>query len=241
MWSADISSILNASNNIPGSQDKHQVNFFSNQTASKPSRQHSFPLSRTNQNFTAKQHTTPSIAKLCKQLDDDLAKLLNDIEFSTSSNLSQDQQIDPNNQEFNIANILNVDLKNFNEYLQESLLLFGNNICTSLINLIEKLKTENSSKTDSDRKSSLSDSIDLSLNIKQILLICRLSHAIPFNCPSLRLCFINLNQQLAQQQRQQQSNMKMSSQEAQNNSPIASFRKAVPQIDQKVGFNGNIY
>jgi hypothetical protein len=193
-------------------------------------------LGKPGQNYSTKQHTTPSIAKLCRQLDEDLARLIGDIEFSTSSSLN-DQQSSSSSPDFNIATILSVDLNNFNDYLQESLLSFGNNMCGSLMGLIEKL---NSGETvgipsSSGRKFSLTETLDLNLNVKQILLICRLAHAIPFNCPSLKLCFINLNQQLVQQQRQQL--MRLNSQEtAQNNSVVSSYRKTTQQTDQKVEF-----
>ena len=240
LWSSDIANILNAGS-ASASQEKQQINFFSNQTSKFGRLNNFFSSGRSNglNNFSAKQHTTPSIQKLCRQLDDDLAKLLSDIEFSTSTNLSNENSSSSNSESssdlLNIANILNVDLKNFNEYLQESLLLFGNNMCTSLSDLIEKLNTGATQsnlikeETVENRKFSINQVFDSNLNVKRILLICRLAHAIPFNCSSFKMCFINLNQQLAQQQRQQQ----ISSQQTATSSPSSSLRKSLPPMTEQ--------
>ena len=62
---------------------------------------------------------------LCKLLDDELSRLLNDIEFSTNESKNQ-----PND------SILSEDLRHFNEYLLANLQTFSQNLCDSLSNLI---------------------------------------------------------------------------------------------------------
>ncbi len=86
--------------------------FFSNQSTNKLSKF----LSLNKQ--TSKQYTTtPVIQKLCKILDDDLNRLLNDIELSTSTESSAVSNLIKTNH----SNILNEDLKYFSEYLQSNL------------------------------------------------------------------------------------------------------------------------
>jgi hypothetical protein len=119
---------------------------------------------------------TPAIQKLCKTLDDDLSKLLNDIEFTTSTDsnkISSEQQND--------------DLKIFNEYLQSNLELFCGNLCQSIGDLVKNLKESNMNSTNSN------------LSMQKILLICRFVHALPNNSLYIKICFTNLINQQNQQ------------------------------------------
>ena len=149
--------------------NKADIDFFSNQFSNKT---RSIQTSR----ITApKQHAiTPAIHKLCKHLDDDLSKLLSDIEFSTNTTessvnrASTEQQMD--------------ELRIFGEYLQTNLELFCDNVCKSLGDLIYGLRNE-------------LDSATVGLRIKKILLICRFAHALPNSCTHLKVCFSNLIQQ----------------------------------------------
>ena len=125
---------------------------------------------------------TPAVQKLCKNLDDDLSKLLNDIEFSTNtdsnaSKISGEQ--------------LNDDLKNFNEYLQLNLELFCGNLCKSIGDLVETLKENSRSSFNSNNPN---------YDMQKILLICRFAHALPKNSSYIKICFINLSNQQNQQQ-----------------------------------------
>jgi hypothetical protein len=114
---------------------------------------------------------------LCKNLDDDLSKLLNDIEVSTSTNSSGG----------NISNEkLSDDFKNFNEYFQSNLDLFCNNLCKSIRDLVENLR---------------GNSIKSSYDMQKILLLCRFAHALPYNSFYIKTCFSNFsNQQLKSKQ-----------------------------------------
>ncbi|CAF0714065.1 unnamed protein product [Brachionus calyciflorus] len=171
LWSFDAFNSLN-----DFSKNRSQVDFFSS---------HNLKLTRqsSNKNLSiGEKHlysSTPAIQKLCRGLEDDLNKLLNDIELSTSGSYTIAN-------ESNIT-ILTNDFKCFNEYLQDNLDLFSENLCKSFKELITLLNT---------------DSCIDSLNIKKILLISRLTHAMPYNCPHLKICFNNLNQQLIQQRQQ---------------------------------------
>lgn len=144
-----------------------------------------FIANQSNKTFETKnalgQHTiTPVIQKLCKQLDENMLRLLNDIEFTT--NLSLNNNSIPVNQ---IAEIINEDFKCFNEYLQANLQIFSDNLYKSLTYLINNLKSDENND----------------LNIKKILLICRFASALSNFCPNLKMCFSNLNQQyMAQRQ-----------------------------------------
>lgn len=167
LWSADITSILNLGSG--GNSNSTLVNFFSTSQTSRL-------RFSGGKNSVTKQHTTPWIQNLCKQLDEDLNKLLSDIEYSTSSDGSTDLVV------------LNTDAKNFNEYLQESLLHFADQLGDSLLGIIERFKS-------SDEESSSS-------RILKILFTCRLAHALPYNCSSLKQCFMSSSQQAIMQQRQ---------------------------------------
>lgn len=113
----------------PSASNRSVIDFFGSSSA-KLSRQ----LASKGLNMALKQHaTTPAIQKLCRFLDEDLNRLLNDIEFSTSMS---------NSATLPDTNILNDDFKYFNEYLQANLELFNDNLCKSLTNLIESLKKE---------------------------------------------------------------------------------------------------
>lgn len=172
----DINSFLWSFDNL-NDKNKAQIDFFSG---------HSFKLTRQgsrNSGLGDKQQylSTPAIQKLCRILEEDLNKLLNDIEVSTSGSYTVAS-------EANIS-ILTNDFKCFNEYLQDNLELFSENLCKSFQELIDSLYGSNDSSMNS-------------LSTKKILLISRLTHALPYNCPHLKICFNNLNQQLIQQRQQ---------------------------------------
>lgn len=204
LWSLDAFSLINTEsqkNNL----NKTPIDFFSN-PGSKFVRQNS----SKNFNLPSKQQhsSTPAIQKLCKCLEEDLNRLLNDIEISTTGTFLQ-------NNDLNIS-ILNDDFKYFNEYLQDNLHLFSESLFKSFTELIESLNVDNKS-------SDTTTEFGFSLSIKKILLICRLAHALPYNCPHLKICFNNLNQQLIQQRQQLLSNSKSSENSA--NSIISSIAK----------------
>lgn len=110
-------------------------------------------------------------------LEDDVNKILNDIEISTSGSHAMST-------EATVA-ILTNDFKRFNEYLQDNLDQFTENLFESLLKMINEINESESEK-----------------RIKKILFICRLAHALPHNCSHLKICFNNLNQQLIQQRQQ---------------------------------------
>lgn len=177
LWSLDQFNI-NDSN-------KGQVtfDFFSNQSTNKLSK------FLTLNKQTSKQYTTtPVIQRLCKILDDDLNRLLNDIEMSTSSESTSVSNLIKTNH----SNILNEDLKYFSEYLQSNLKLFSQKLYNSLKELINSLETKLKNNDEN------SDAFN-SLVVKKILLLCRFSYALPNNCPHFKLCFNNLYNQFLQQ------------------------------------------
>jgi hypothetical protein len=130
MWSNEAMSLNNK---------KLQIDFFS--SSSNKNRLLTPTKSNSKQLQTASDYLTPSMMNLCKLLDDELSRLLNDIEFSTNESKNQ-----PND------SILSEDLRHFNEYLLANLQTFSQNLCDSLSNLINKLYEElkNSSKDKND-------------------------------------------------------------------------------------------
>ncbi len=173
LWSLDQFNSLNMGEVFldeatKNSSKKSEIDFFSNQF-------NKFSRNQSGKNMTAKP-ITPAIQKLCKTLDDDLSKLLNDIEFTTSTDsnkISSDQQND--------------DLKIFNEYLQSNLELFCGNLCQSIGDLVKNLRESNMNSTNSN------------LSMQKILLICRFVHALPNNSFYIKICFTNLINQQNQQ------------------------------------------
>lgn len=194
MWSFDAFNLINSDTLSNGSKSNHrsQIDFFANQN-SRLVRQSSYK----NLQFGLRQQysSTPVIQKLCKCIEEELIRILGDIELSTTGSLLS-------NTEANIS-ILNDDFKYFNEYLQDNLQLFSENLCNSLTQLIDSLNTEEPIKPIVDNSG-----FDLDIKIKKILLICRLAHALPYNCPHLKICFNNLNQQFIQQRQQLLANSK---------------------------------
>jgi hypothetical protein len=200
LWSANLANILATVSSLPSSNlqssNKNQaqsINFFSNQSNNSKYKNLSGISLFNNQRQQA--HNTPSVQKLCKILDEDLRKILNDIEFSTTSNMNNDAQ---KTNSYLFTSVLNEDLKKFNEYLQDCLQLFGQNLCDSFLDFIQKLKTNEFKQSRRNRLLSESNSnsplnsLDSNLNMKQILLICRFAHSIPSNCPHFKLCYNNL-------------------------------------------------
>jgi uncharacterized FlaG/YvyC family protein len=215
LWSLDQFSSLNSSSLANKNIGNADIDFFSNQ------------LNKTSKNVRPaqkssilKQHLiTPAIQKLCKYLDDDLSKLLNDIEYSTSSEQGK-PVTDPK-----IEAVLNNDIKNFYDYLQTNLESFCENVCKSLSGMVDTLTKKNKTSN-----KDLAYSIDSDWETKKILLICRLAHALPNNCPHFRILFNNIIYQ-----RQLQSNK--SATPAIDNSPINSLlKKKQPVADQKVPY-----
>lgn len=149
---------------------KEQIDFFSN---------HSLKLHRNNKNLHQKliYSSTPLVKDLCLSLEDEVNKILNDIEISTSGSHVMST-------EATVA-ILTNDFKRFNEYLQDNLDHFSESLFDSLFKMINEIN-----ESDCERK------------IKKILFICRLVHCLPHNCSHLKICFNNLNQQLIQQRQQ---------------------------------------
>ena len=176
LWSLDqINSITTGESSIGDTNKqisrKSEIDFFSNQL-------NKFSKSQSSKNTTTKHHSiTPSIQNLCKNLDDDLSKLLNDIEFSTSTD-SSGVKIS--------SEKLNDDLKNFNEYFQSNLELFCDNLCKSIRDLVENLR---------------GNSIKSNCDMQKILLLCRFAHALPNNSFYIKTCFSNFsNQQIKSKQ-----------------------------------------
>jgi len=165
MWSNEAMNLNNK---------KTQIDFFS--SSSNKSRLLTSTKSFGKHLQTADDYLTPSMMNLCKLLDDELSRLLNDIEFSTNESKNQ-----PND------SILSEDLRHFNEYLLANLQTFSQNLCDSLSNLISKLYEElkNSPKERNDQS-----------QIRKILFICRLAHALPKSSSNLYHCFntLELNQ-----------------------------------------------
>jgi hypothetical protein len=174
---------------------KANIDFFSNKTLS---HQNKALYSNSNQHTT-----TPSIKQLCKNLDDDLNKLMNDIEFTTNStNFTLNNSVNL---------IINDDLDKFNEYLEVNLKQFGTNISTSLVQIIEDLKAED---------------INDDLRYKKILFICRFSHAlVNLVCPSLKLFFTNIN--LNQSRKNQVINSKIIIDQTESNTNISLKKKQI--------------
>ena len=164
--------------------------------------------------------TTPAIVKLCKSLDDDLSRLLSDIEFSSRASsspppsasaaassslvspgstpvrsLSVSSVASPVKLKAQYQTLLDEDLKSFSEYLQTSLGSFNQNLNDSLRSLLDKHKAD----LHEMRSSASSSTSTLDTQMKKILLICRLVHALPNICPNFKLCFNNLYQQRQQQ------------------------------------------
>ena len=162
------------------------IDFFTNPSSRSTSRFHS--INSTKSHHTYKHYaTTPVIEKLCKILDDELSRLLSDIEFSTQDSVTHRQAKAAN------AQLLDQDLKCFSDYMQSYLKLFTQNLNDSLRSLVDdyKFKDISSAKSETD-----------DLDVKKLLLICRFSYVLPHSCPNLKLCFINLCQQLLQQREQ---------------------------------------
>lgn len=162
LWSSEESESV--------AKSRAQIDFFSS---------HSLKLQRNGKNLNERliYSSTPIIKKLCSSLEEDVNKILSDIEISTSGSYVMST-------ESNVT-ILTNDFKRFNEYLQDNLDHFSDNVLSSLVKLIDELSESKSEQ-----------------HIKKILLVCRLAHALPHNCPHLKICFNNLNQQLIQQRQQ---------------------------------------
>ncbi|RNA42051.1 conserved oligomeric Golgi complex subunit 1, partial [Brachionus plicatilis] len=168
---SDINSLLWSSEESENvAKSRAQIDFFSS---------HSLKLQRNGKNLNERliYSSTPIIKKLCSSLEEDVNKILSDIEISTSGSYVMST-------ESNVT-ILTNDFKRFNEYLQDNLDHFSDNVLSSLVKLIDELSESKSEQ-----------------HIKKILLVCRLAHALPHNCPHLKICFNNLNQQLIQQRQQ---------------------------------------
>lgn len=165
MWSNEAASLNNK---------KFQIDFFS--SSSNKNRLLTPTKYNSKQLQTASDYLTPSMMNLCKLLDDELSRLLSDIEFSTNESKNQ-----PND------SILSDDLRHFNEYLLANLQTFSQNLCDSLSNLINKLYEElkNNSKDQNPQS-----------QIRKILFICRFAHALPKSSSNLYFCFntLELNQ-----------------------------------------------
>jgi hypothetical protein len=183
LWSFD-SSQLNAFNAF-GSTTKPSFDFFSNSTAKS--------LKSANSLYTNKQSggssintnvVTPSVQKLCKCLDEDLNKLLNDIDFTTNVNSTSNNNYETS---LKLTSIVNDDLKCFNEYLNEYLQIFTESLCESIHKTIESLRESSSSIENKDFEFK-------EKNINKIVFICRFVHALPNYCLSLKYCFSSLIQ-----------------------------------------------
>jgi hypothetical protein len=165
MWSNEA---LNQNNK------KFQIDFFSSST--NKNRLLTPTKSNSKQLQNANDYLTPSMMNLCKLLDDELSRLLNDIEFSTNESKNQSND-----------SILSDDLRHFNEYLLANLKSFSQTLCDSLNNLINKLYQElKNESTDQN----------VQFHIRKILFICRLAHALPKSSSNLFYCFntFELNQ-----------------------------------------------
>ena len=190
LWSLDQFNSLSTTDNYQDDTNKQsvkksEIDFFSSQF---------IRVSRTqaNKSASSKQHfITPVVQRLCKYLDEDLSKLLNDIEYvangeSNARKTSTEQQND--------------DLKNFNEYLQSNLELFCERTCSSLGDLVDNLKLNSTN-------SKFEGQTILCLDMQRILLICRFAHALPNNTFYLRACYSNLVQQQHNKSLQNESSM----------------------------------
>lgn len=166
LWSFDV---FNQTNEMPNGSNantnqKKLIEFFPTINLNKSLGNRSLSSAKI-QNIILKQYsTTPTIQKLSKLFEEDLSKLLNDIEFGS---------IDSNDTP-NVSS--NEDIMK-NAHLKENLQLFSDNFYNSLFELLQNLK-QNVHEND--------------LNMKEILFICRLVHALPYTCPILKACFYNV-------------------------------------------------
>lgn len=145
---------------------KKQINFFHSSASTQRPALRSV-MSKSSLYMMRQQHaiTTPSVQKLCKQFDDDLAKLLNDIEFNSTSQADSESSEDD-------------DIALKNSHLKENLTAFTTNMYESFLDLF----------TNTLKKSIGDDEA----TIKKILFVCRLIHALPYTCPNLKACFYSL-------------------------------------------------
>lgn len=177
LWSLDL---FNQTNEATADNVTNGSNANNNPAATPKNQFEFFPTSRSSArlaggaakqlNIVLKQYSsTPSIQKLCKSLDDDLGKLLADIEYGSFVDETNTGPDSPNEQ--------------FTNNLKDNLTSFAQAVYESLLELVNKLKQTISD--DHDKHHSLSD------NIGKILFICRLVHAMPHNCDNLKACFAN--------------------------------------------------
>lgn len=139
----------------------------------------SFSSSQLKATGNINQHNvTPAIKDLCKQLDDELEYLLEDIEHTTKWSVK--------NRIPNMKSIITEDFDRCNDYLEQSLKEFSRTVCQSLTGLIETLSGQEGEKE----------------RIKKILLICRFTNAlVNFSSPNLKATFNNVNQQVMKQRK----------------------------------------
>lgn len=163
---------LTAENTTTPGHQKKQIDFFPSTSGGTSRPLTSLRSFSSRQLYsTLKQYsTTPSVQKLCKQFDEDLGKLLSDIEFG-----SMDQATGSDNNDADAA------MKS--GHLKENLFSFSKNISGSLLEFVNNLSSTMTNKNDDDTMS----------RIRKILFVCRLAHALPYTCPNLRACFSTLN------------------------------------------------
>ena len=185
--SSQLSSFNSSSGKIgerkPEKSDS-SIDFFTNQS----SRMQRFNTQKAlNKTYLKQYGVSPAIQALCKCLDEDLSKLLSDIEFSTNLNSAN-----VTNSASEYINVLNEDFKLFNEYLQECLASFGAELSSLLKNQIESLKQGYANSTSTPKN----------IHMIKILLLCRLVHALPNFCPNLKISYNNINLQMISQREQ---------------------------------------
>lgn len=176
LWPLDVfnqtnENLTTENTTTPGHQKK-QIDFFPSTSggASRPLTNLRSISSRQLYTTLKQYSTTPSVQKLCKQFDDDLGKLISDIEFG-----SIDQVASSDNNDNDAA------MKS--GHLKDNMSSFSENISGSLLEFVNNLSSTMTNKNDDDTM----------VRIRKILFVCRLAHALPYTCPNLRACFATLN------------------------------------------------
>ena len=185
LWSFD-SAQPNCAAEIKANAEKAEnvIDFFSSHRSSSSS--------DSNRHMLKQYGASPVIQMICQCLDNDLSRIIDDIEFSTALNANSISSL-------SYVTILNDDFKHFNEYLHAHLLAFSDNVCR-LLN-----EQANACTSEYERGARQENSVN------KMLLICRLAYSLPKFSHNLKLCFNNSNLQLINQRQQLTSKLLSSS------------------------------